>query len=71
MAKTVLNWRYAALLAVFAASLLALIAESESIILWVASTAAALAGFTLFGSLLGRWGRGGKIDRLAGLAEEE
>lgn len=65
-----MNWRYGVLLAVFAVSLVLFVSESESMVAFLLSKVAGVGGFALFGWLVRRWSRAGKIDELAQLAEE-
>lgn len=70
MAKVILNWRYGVLMAVFGVSLVLMVADSDDIVALLLSKVAGVGGFALFGWLVRRWARAGKINELARLAEE-
>lgn len=71
MAKLRLNWRYGVMMAVFSASLLLTVSESDSAAAFFVGKAVGLAGFALLGVLVRRWGSRGKIGGLLRLAGEE
>ena len=71
MAKIILNWRHWALLAVFGLSTVLLLGEGDSLAALLLGKAAGLLGFALFGWLVRRWARSGKVNDLMRLASEE
>lgn len=54
--KAVINWRYWALMVLFAVSLCLLLGESDNLLLMLACKAAAMGGFALYAWQLRRWG---------------
>lgn len=71
MAKIILNWRHWALLAVFGVSLVLMAADSDDMATLLLSKVAGVGGFALFGWLVRRWARSGKVNDLMRLASEE
>ena len=71
MAKVILNWRYGALMAVFGVSLVLMAADSDDMAALLLSKVAGVGGFALFGWLVRRWARSGKVNDLMRLASEE